>query len=435
MTSRKQLKARIRARMAKTGERYAAARASLVGQQQPVVDHGWTLHGGCNPESAAWTALLQHAGIRAEGTTLDEPLLFGISGGIGAGYILWEFKHDDSRVVTLGFTNEWQYSLRPSLKIARRLGLSVDEHTTGGAKGAAKRLDDHLAADRPCLVWPDRYHLGYWQLPSFLDGRGGHPVVAYASTADSVRIDDRNLEPLTVSRKDFDASRARVGSYRNMLLALTDRDVTIDEARLREAVLDGLREVVGHLSSTSDSFSLPAWRKWSRVLVDPRNAKSWPKVFADRVGLFGALLSVWEGVAPAGMTGGHHRTLFADFLDRAATLLGRAELAGQAATWREIAARWHDLGEAALPVDVPAAERARVLTATVTTSVGDGDAGAADREEAATELWELRTEYATRPPFDEDRIQAIFGGMSTRLADLHEAETAAIAALARTVQH
>jgi hypothetical protein len=434
MTSRKQLKARIRARMAKTGERYAAARASLLGQQQPVVDHGWTLHGGCNPESAAWTALLRHAGIRAEGTTLDEPLLFGISGGIGAGYILWEFKHDDSRVVTIGFTNEWQYFSRASRKIVRRLGLSVDEHATGGAKGAATRLDEHLGAGRPCLVWPDRYHLGYWQLPAFMDGRGGHPVVAYASTADGVRIDDRNLEPLTVSRKDFDAARARVGSYRNTLLALTDRDVTIDEAALREAVRAGLREVCEHLSSTSDSFGLPAWRKWSRVLVDPRNAKSWPKVFADRAGLFGALLSVWEGVVPAGMTGGHHRGLFADFLDRAAVVLGEPALTGQAGTWREIAGRWHDLGEVALPVDVPAAERARVLTATVTTSVGDGDVGAADRAEAAAELWRLRTEFAKRPPFDEDRIRAIFDGMSTRLAELYEAETAAIAELAAVIR-
>ena len=81
-----------------------------------------------------------------------------------------------------------------------------------------------------------------------------------------MRIGDRNLEPLTVSRKDIDAARARVGSQLNTLLALTDRDVTIDEARLREVVLEGLREVAEHLSSSSDLFSLPAWRKWSRTV-------------------------------------------------------------------------------------------------------------------------------------------------------------------------
>lgn len=75
---------------------------------------------------------------------------------------------------------------------------------TTGAATVARQLREHLAEGRPCLVWPDRYHLGYWHLPAFLDGHGGHPVVAYASTADRVHIDDRNLEPLIVSTVDFD---------------------------------------------------------------------------------------------------------------------------------------------------------------------------------------------------------------------------------------
>ncbi len=46
MTSSKQLKARVRARMARTGERYAVARMHVrgaAGGDGPVVDAGWAV--------------------------------------------------------------------------------------------------------------------------------------------------------------------------------------------------------------------------------------------------------------------------------------------------------------------------------------------------------------------------------------------------------
>ena len=60
------------------------------------------------------------------------------------------------------------------------------------------------------------------------------------------------------------------------------------------ALQAGLADQVDHLRSSSDSFSLPAWRKWSRMMTDERNAKAWPRVFADGQGLFGALLAIVE---------------------------------------------------------------------------------------------------------------------------------------------
>ena len=65
MTTAKQLKARIRARMARTGERYAVARAHVVGgavDTGPVVDAGWALRGGTDPDTAALANVLAHRG-------------------------------------------------------------------------------------------------------------------------------------------------------------------------------------------------------------------------------------------------------------------------------------------------------------------------------------------------------------------------------------
>ncbi len=432
MTTAKQLKARVRARMARTGERYAVARAHVVGgaiDTGPVVDAGWALRGGTDPDTAALANVLAHRGITGPDGPLTEPLLFLVGGGLGAGYILWEFAHDDSRVVTLGFTNSWQYFDRRLATTVDRLGLDVAWSRTGGAAAAARALAATLDAGDPAIVWPDRYHVGYWNLPPFLDGHGGHPVVAYAATGGRVHVDDRTLAPLTVPAADLDRARARVGSYRGTMLVVRSRDAAVPSDRLRDAVRAGLVAGVDHLSGTSTSFALPAWRKWSKLLVDRRAAKGWPAVFADRRQLLRALASVWEGVEPAGMDGGHLRGLFADGLEQAAALLDEPSLAAEAPVWREIAERWHALAETALPDDVPAIARLRTLTATVTGAVAEGDVGAAERAAAAEELWQLRAEHADAPPLGEERVTSVLSAMSTQLAAIHDAEVAAVSRL------
>ena len=432
MTTAKQLKARVRARMARTGERYAVARAHVVSGGAgtgPVVDLGWTLRGGTDPDAAALANVLAHQGVTGPDGPLGEPLLLVVGGGIGAGYILWEFAHDDSRVVTLGFAHSWQYFDRRIEATADRLGLDVAWSRTGGAAAASRALASALDAGEPAIVWPDRYHLGYWHLPDSLDGHGGHPVVAYAASGGRVHVDDRTLAPLTVAADDLDRARARVGSYRNALLVVRTSDAVVPGDRLRAAVRAGLEAGVAQLGGTSTSFALPAWRKWSRLLVDPRAAKGWPTVFADGRGLLQALADVWEGVEPAGTSGGHLRGLFADGLEEAAAVLDAPALTAEAPRWRDIADRWHALAETALPDDVPALARLRTLTATVSGAVAEGDAGAADLPAAAAELGRLRAEHAAASPVDAEHLRAVLAGLSGHLAAIHDAEAAAVARL------
>ena len=436
VTTQKQFKARIRVRMAATGERYAAARAQLVGaagdqdRSGPVVDAGWVLRGGSDPDAAALASLLANAGVVGPEGPLSEELILLIAGGLGAGYILWEFQHDDSRVVTLGFTNSAHYFDRRLSAAITRLGLHADWSRTSGAVGAAAELRRELGAGQPVIVWPDRYLIGYWQLPASLDGHGGHPVIAYAERDGRIHLDDRTLAPLTVAGEDIDRARARVGSYRNAMLAVRTRDCVIPDDRLRAAVLSGLEDMVGYLGGRSDSFAVPAWRKWARMLVASGPAKAWPRVFADGAGLFGALLSVWEGVEPAGMTGGNLRREFAAGLTEAAALLDEPGLGHEAVRWVEIAELWHTLAETAVPTSVPACARARELTAAVTGAVVDGDAGRTDRAAAAGELWALRDRYAAEPPLGADEITAILASMSGILGEIYEAERAAVQRLA-----
>ena len=258
-------------------------------------------------------------------------------------------------------------------------------------------------------------------------------MIAYAEQDGRIHLDDRTLAPLTVAGEDVDRARARVGSYRNTMLAVRTRDCVIPDDRLRAAVRSGLEDMVGYLGGRSDSFAVPAWRKWARMLVASGPAKAWPRVFADGAGLFGALLSVWEGVEPAGMTGGNLRREFAAGLTEAAALLDEPGLGHEAVRWVEIAELWHTLAETAVPTSVPACARARELTAAVTGAVAEGDAGRTDRAAAAEELWALRDRYAAEPPLGADEITAVLASMSGILGEIYEAEKAAVQRLGMLV--
>ncbi|MEV7226241.1 BtrH N-terminal domain-containing protein [Polymorphospora sp. NPDC051019] len=435
MTGKKQLKERIRARMAATGERYLTARRHVVTDQPaPTVDRGWTLRGGVHPESANLANVLAHHRVRHDGAPLSEAMLFGIGGGLGAGYILWEFAAHRTCWVTLGFRNRWQYQTWTPDTLAR-IGIPAEVHRTAGARGAAAALDAALDAGRPAIVLPDRQLVGYWHLPAHHDGHGGHPVVAYARAGGGIRVDDRNLRPLTVDRADLDRARARVVSYKNLLIeARPAAGLELDGATVRGAVVAGLADCAAHLSAPSTSFSLPAWRKWSRLMTDGRNAKGWPKVFADGAGLTGALLSIWEAVSPAGITGGNLRGLYATFLREAAGLLDSPELVEAAEAFDAAAGAWHEVAEAALPASVPAFARMRELTAELGGAVvADGDAGRDTAAAAAAGLAGLSREYAEVPPLDSAGIADLFAATGRALAEAYALEVAAVGKLAAAV--
>jgi hypothetical protein len=431
MTSDKRHKARIRARMARTGERYTTARRHVMGAAAaPTSTLGYTLRGGLHPDAATVANVLANGGVtRSDGVPLTEAMVFGVMGGLGAGYILWEFERDDSRVVTLGFRSQWQYFDRGVRTALERLDVPHEERTTTGARSAARHLDVQLGTGRPAIVWPDHHLIGYWQLPAGLDGHGGHPVVVVGAEHDVVHLDDRTDAVLTVSRDVLDRARGRIGSYRNTLVDPRPHAGPIAPDRLRSAALDGIDQCLRQLRGSSTSFALPAWRKWGRLMTDPGHAKGWPSVFADRVGLCGALLSVWEGTSELGMSGGNLRGLYGAFLREAAPLLG-IRVDAVTAELDRAADLWTRLGDVAIGDD-PALARLRDLTVTIRQALAaDGDAGAAEALAAGVDLWELRTAVDAECPLEDDDIVARFAAMGGLLADIHDTEVRALDALA-----
>ncbi|TCK22608.1 BtrH N-terminal domain-containing protein [Pseudonocardia endophytica] len=428
MTSRKQLKIRVRARMARTGESYSTALRHVAGPAPETSVGGYRLRGGVHPESASVANVLAHHGVRSGGAELTEALVFGAAGGPGAGYILWEFAHDDSRPVVIGFSSQWQYHDRALLSSLERLGVPARVHRTAGSVGAAGVLAESLADGAPAIVWPDRVGLGYRHLPASMDGMGGHPVVVHGTSGDACLVDDRTLARLSVPADELAAARARVGSYRNLLVAPApagDVPVPVLQAALRS----GIADCAARLAGTSTSFALPAWRKWSRLMTDAKAAKGWPRVFDDGRGLVDALASIWEGASPAGMTGGHLRDLTADMLDQASPVID-TPLDRAAAAWREAAGAWRAVAETALPIEVPAFARLRELTAAVQESItAEGDAGRDDAARDAAQLWALRAGLSAEPPLGPSERTDLFAALAGALGRVHDAERAAVGEL------
>jgi hypothetical protein len=329
VTKQKHLKQLIRARMAKTQESYSRARRHIVDDSPP---ENYVLRGGVHPETATIANVLANRAVVSPHSDepLTEAMVLGIGGGLGAGYILWEFKEHNLTTLVFGFRNQWQYLARWMDKTCTRLGISASIHETGGPAKAASQLTDALARGLPAIAWIDQQTIGYRHLPDYLSGWGGHPVVVYALQNDASLIDDRNLEHLTVPTDVLSAARGRITSYKNRLVVIDESSGELDEAVLRKAVVDGIEECIAHLNQPSDSFSLPAWRKWARLVADTRNKKAWPKVFEKATGLFGALVSVYESVA-----GGTLRNLYASFLDEAAEIVEASELQAVATSWRD----------------------------------------------------------------------------------------------------
>ena len=457
MTTQKSFKHVVRARMAKTGERYAAARRALLANDAPaptasastdvdvdaavavVAAGGYRLRGGLSPTSATVANVLADRGVLSSltGEPLSEAMVFGVGGGLGAGYILWEFSAHSGAILTLGFSNRWQYPSIPGSfgTTLERLGIEAELHETGGTKGAAETLDRMLDAGEPAIVFVDEQTIGTWCQPEERSGVSGYPLVVCGRTEEGAYlVDDRGRAPFVVAPETMAAARARIGSFRHRLIRLRPAAGPLPADGLRDAIRAGLRDQVEHLSSRSDSFSLPAWRKWSRLMTDQRNVKAWPRVFADGTGLFSALVSIVEDVdGDVGAYGGHLRELYAEFLDEAAAELDAPLLGAAADRWRTAADLWEDLADAAVPPDLDGALEAVAAAETLHAAVMAGEPGRSTAASAASMLWATRARYADAFPLPPERIDELFADLGGRIAGIHEAEVAALAATSDAV--
>ena len=389
--------------------------------------------GGTHPQTAALTNVLAARQIVAPhtGEPFSEAMIFGIGGGLGMGYILWEFEEHrgqrDARVLVLAFQHQWQYSDRYVAGICQRLRLRFNTSTTGSPRRASQTLQAALSRSHPAVAWVDGASMPYLQLPEAMRGHFAHLVAVCGTADDQVLIDDLGRAPFAVPADVFAQARARIPSFKHRLLVVGGADAV----NLEAAIAEGIAACVAQLSSGSDSFSLAAIRKWARLMTDEKNRKGWPVVFSDRRGLYSALVSVFEAIKVHGAPGGL-RGLYSEFLLDAAGVTDNPRLREPAERYAALAHQWAALAHEALPDAVPAFRRSReAIRERHTMRMAGGDAWHRT-ESLGEELNAIESECDRDFPLDDQQVSALFAVLQARLQAIHEAELEAVESLKRS---
>lgn len=432
MTVRKHLKQLVRARMARTGERYAAARRHVLREEpRPSADPAarWHFPGGV-PATTALRVLLAHAGVRAPhtGQPFSEALLFGVAGGLGIGVFSFFYEKEGAASFFVAGRHSWQDDLAYLKEACRRFGIRPVVRESSGAKAAASQLAEALA-DGPCAAWVDLAHLPHRGVPAKLSGGGYHVITVYRLDGDAASIGDLTDEPVSIPLADLAAARGRIKKQKNRLLSVPAAPPCSD---LTQLVRDGLRACHHGLTAGKSNFTLSAIRTWADRMHGSKDPERWERVFAGPR-LWAGLTAIHTYVEHYFTGGGLCRPLFADFLAEAAAALGRPRLRSLADQYADLGRRWSDLADAALPDDVPAMKEAKALYARRSELTHAG--AAADEVRAVwARLAELGDAARAEVPLTEAESADLRAGLQTHLRALSDAECAAAAALGETVQ-
>ena len=385
--------------------------------------------GGTHPETAALANVLAAMGVKAphNGRPYSEAMIVGL-GGLGAGYILWEFARHQSRTLVLAFQATWQYPERYFEALCSRLAVSATFHTSGSAKAAAQNLRKLVASNIPVLSWTSGSGLPQWLDPSGDTGAWTHVVGIAGLSDDAVLMDDISQVPVEVPFQAFQSSWSRIGSYKHRMLEV----VPSGSPDLPDSITSAIRATVEHLEAKSDSFALPTFHKWARLLTDTKNAKAWPKVFGDGRGLFGVLRDVYAGIRGLEGSGGDLRGLYADFLAEAAELVVHPAIAEAAVRYRTLHGKWLAVAEAALPVSNPEFQKFReTLHERHAQFVGSGIRHRDKLESLTNEIESKSSAWDANFPLPSGQVSELFAELSTKIEAAYEGEIEALEVLRR----
>lgn len=355
--------------MQKTGERYAAARMALLQQQVAapwpkgaVVVPGYPLLPGVHGDTARLTAAMAQGGVLdpASGRPFAETAVFGLSGGVGFMYFLFEYKGFPPLMSF--YCRSWSLPWPMLERMLAHAGVVHEVVETSSAKAAEKALDAaldtgktaHLTLDAAALPWSgmDRMWLG--QMPRQLNviGRLGDDYVVDGGAV------------AVMPRAALAAARASVKKDKQRL-------VTFTPGAARTRPFDAVRQAAAHTVRTlrespfkgfKGNFGLNGMHKAAKLMADAKDPKGWAKVFGSGELAFRALYRTWECAMvdltpPAG-----GRLFFAEYLEAAAKLPRLGGLADAAALARQSGAGFEALADAAVAAGGDAMVRAVELS-------------------------------------------------------------------------
>jgi len=313
---------------------------------------------------ALWSALAQ-VGVTAAGTGKppSEALLFGIGGGIGLGYFVYESGDYTSLFIATRITTNETTQAGFLHTICERVGVKTEILTATSAVAAEKKLRAALVEGQPVLAWVDAR-----KLPYLYPAAAYHALMVsgYDEAQGLYQVADRFEGQITLIPRELTVARQGEGAPKFRGLAVTTGGEIIED-RLRIGMQQGILDCVEQMRegfgppNFRSNFGLQALEKWAGLLTDSKDKRGWPRFFPAGLRLFNALLAAYEQIEQRG-EGGALRPLYANFLEEAARWLQQPSLVEAAEMFRASAERWRELSAALLPDEVPALKEARDLT-------------------------------------------------------------------------
>jgi hypothetical protein len=352
MTSQKHLKAAVRARMARTGERYTTARRHLTGETSPpsgLLPGYPTFGGGRHHDSALLTHVLEAAGVTAahDGGPLDEPMVAGLAGGIGFMYFSFSYA---GHIPTMTIVP--RIHPRPFLLGAlERAGVPHRTTESTSAAKAARELTAALDAGRTPICTVDRAGLGHQFWAGSMPGSDPYDVVVAGRRDDVLLLDDDCLEPVEVAADTFAAARAAHRKSRHRMVVVEPGARPVD---LAPAIRSALAVTVHDLTEDvmpgnfAGNFGLRGLSKWADALADPRSRTGWARLFDSGPAFGSAMRRVYDCLTFDHSSPGAMRLLYADFLAESAGIVGDPALREAAARYEEAGALWSELADTAV---------------------------------------------------------------------------------------
>jgi len=426
MTKQRDFKALVRERMAKTGERYAAARARVIretstqGQSPqlrprlyPGVLDGYDAFGGIQSGTAPVTNVLRHAGATwsATGAPFTESTVNGLCGGAGFLYAVFEYK---------GWPPLLSIALQsrsmPDAYIGgglARLGVKTTKSETTSAGAARKVLDATLGAGKPALCTT-----------------GLRTVAVVGRDGDDHWVDGRAPVPTRLPSERLARLRGGYKATKNRLVSIDESDPSADAlATLRHAIAETATSYVEPPvpKSFQVNCGFAGLEKWQRMLTDRKDRKAWPTLFAEGPRAFAALKRTYEWVA-CFVAPGAGRPLYAEFLDDAARILAQPALRTSASAFRDAGQRWSDLASFIATIDDAAVRRACEAAEHAIEALDDE--GDCHTVEDPMELAQKQRVAGLDCTLTKEAALAIYAEMATRVGAIAEAERAAVVEMA-----
>lgn len=442
MTRHAHLKERIRARMSKTGERYATARRHVLAQRPepptaPASDPATRAHHPGNvPATTALRVLLSHAGVVAPhtGAPFSEAMLFGIAGGIGIGVFSFRYEREDLATFYVGGRHHWYDDQRYLVDALGRLTIAPVVQESGSARAAEAQLRTMLAESGPCIAWVDSTLLPHRTAPTDMSGSGYHVIAVYRLDDEegTALIGDLADEPVAIALPALAAARGRIKKDRYRLLALGAVGAA---PALPELVTAGLRACHHGLlqpalpAAAVANARLGALETWAERMEGSRAKTAWEQVYRPGRNFFRGLCAIHDFIEHYGTGGGLCRPLFADFLAEAADALRQPGLAALAERYGELGRAWSALADAALPDDVGLLREAKALLTRKAALISSG--GPVDELRATwADLAGLEQQAADAFPLSDDECRALRTTLREHIRAVHHGEIAAHHALA-----